>query len=185
MSARASYFKLVFSAAVAIAVPAISGCSADSDGQGQGSGQPSTEIAAQPLSGTVGGRAFEPKTVDIRYLASAGKWLLSIDNYETDCGVRSSELDYASAISINIGGIPAQSGTTSIAYGDQHAATFQIGVYEASSGTEPDVRPAESGVLRIDTWSDTPGGEITGALKLSGEDSAVEGTFTAKVCEPR
>ena len=42
-----------------------------------------------------------------------------------------------------------------------------------------------AGTLRFDSWDETPGAQITGALKLEGGDSQIEGTFSATVCAAR
>ena len=61
-----------------------------------------------------------------------------------------------------------------------------LGVYEGTEGKEPDARTVTSGTVVLDSWDETPGAEIAGKLKLvADEESAVEGTFTAKVCPAR
>jgi hypothetical protein len=129
-----------------------------------------SDIPARPLEGSVAGKAFTPKAVDIRY--------------DVSCGVSKAPATGPELMIITVADFAPAAGTEKIAYGDGHAATFQIGVYEKGKG-EPDARPATAGVLRIDTWSDVPGASVGGALRLTGEGSEVAGTFTATVCAPR
>lgn len=157
-------------------------------GQGTSSGSPGTTgsttgdgtIADSPLAGTIAGRAFEAKTIYVRYSLQNAQWFFSIDNYENDCGSMKSRPDPSSALKVNIGAVDPKIGSSPLAYGDGHGATFQIGVYETAEQAE--TRPVQTGTLRFDTWSDSPGSTVTGAAKLSGEESEVEGTFVAKVC---
>jgi len=140
------------------------------------------EIPAGPLQGTVGGKSFTPKAVDIRN--EGGRWFLNLRSYDVSCGVSKAPLTGPELMIITVADFAPAVGAEAIAYGDRHAATFQIGVYEKGKG-EADARPATSGVLRFDTWSDVPGTTIAGALRLAGEESEVAGSFTATVCAPR
>lgn len=165
------------------------GCAAQTldGGSGQGSSSGSSTagdtIADAPLAGTVAGRTFEAKAIDVHYSSRNGQWFLSIDNYENDCGSMKAQPDPATAMTVNVGAVEPKAGSFPIAYGDGHGATFQIGVYETAQKAE--TRPVQSGTLRFDTWTDTPGSTIKGALKLSGQESELEGTFVAKVCPAR
>ena len=85
---------------------------------------------------------------------------------------------------VNVGSIEPSAGTFTIAYADGHGASLQLGVYDTTG--KSDIRAVQSGTLRLDNWDETPGATITGGLKLVADDeSAVGGTFTAKVCAPR
>ncbi len=141
-----------------------------------------SDIPARPLEGSVAGKAFTPKAVDIRN--EGGRWFLTLRSYDVSCGVSKAPATGPELMIITVADFAPAAGTEKIAYGDGHAATFQIGVYEKGKG-EPDARPATAGVLRIDTWSDVPGASVGGALRLTGEGSEVAGTFTATVCAPR
>lgn len=165
---------------------ALSACNAQTlDG---GSGQGGSSAAAQtisnrPVDGMVAGRPFEAKAVDVRWSKAQSQWFFSMDNYENDCGSRKTPPDPATSMTITVGAVEPAAGTTTLAYGDGHGATFQVGVYETAD--QADTRPVETGTLRFDSWDETPGAEITGAIKLEAGDDAIEGTFVAKVCPPR
>jgi hypothetical protein len=156
-----------------------SGASSGTTGSTTGEGT----IADSPLAGTIAGRAFEPKAIYVRYSNANAQWFFAIDNYENDCGSMKSRPDPTTALKVNIGAVDPKVGSSPLAYGDGHGATFQIGVYETAEQAE--TRPVQTGTLRFDTWSDSPGSTVSGALKLSGEESEVEGTFVAKVCPAR
>lgn len=170
------------------------GSTGDTSGAGSANGSTSgagaaagADIADAPLSGTIAGRPFEAKAIDIYFDNGAGQWLLSIDNYASDCGtIGKVRPESSSAMTVNVVGIDPAAGAIPIAPGRARYATLQLGVYEASEGKEPDTRNAKSGTLVLDTWDETPGAAITGKLKLvADEESAIEGTFTAKVCPAR
>lgn len=160
-----------------------SGQGGSSGSSGPASSSAGETIADAPLAGTVAGRTFEAKAIDVYYSIKNSQWFLSIDNYENDCGSMKSQPDPATAMTVNVGAVEPKTGSFPIAYGDGHGATFQIGVYETSQKAE--TRPVQTGTLRFDTWSETPGSTVTGAIKLSGQESELEGTFVAKVCASR
>lgn len=143
-----------------------------------------TEIASTPIAGTVNGNAFDPKTIFVYYSKRNSQWFFSIENYETDCGTsKNGPPDAATAMVVNVGSVEPKAGDASIAYGDGHGATFQVGVYSTSE--KATTYSINDGTLRFDTWDETAGSEITGALKLVSDHGQMEGTFTAKVCAPR
>lgn len=156
------------------------------DTSGAGTGAPA-DIAQTPVAGKAGGKVFEAKTIDLAYSNKNSQWFFSIDNYENDCGTYpGTRPDPSEAMTITVGAVQPAAGTYPIKYADGHGATFQIGVYEAKDNAKPDTRPVQSGTLQLDTWDETPGASITGAIKLvADDDSVIEGTFTAKVCPAR
>ncbi len=170
-----------------------SGSSSGSDGTTSSGGQPGDGTASKGSSGTVGngipstpvggeikGKPFSPKSVDVEFSKAQNQWFFAMRNYETDCRTITNKPTPSDALLVNIGGIEPAAGEFPIAYADGHGASFQVGVFE--SAQKADVTPAQAGVLRFDTWSSEPGATITGAIKLTNDDSNVAGTFTAKVC---
>lgn len=144
------------------------------------------EIPETPIVGSIAGRSFEAKTTDLAFSKRNNQWFLNVTNYEIDCGTRSGAdpIDGPDAMVVNIGGLEPSAGTFTIEYADGHGASLQLGVYETTG--KSDTRVVQSGTLRLDNWDETPGATITGGLKLIADDqSAVGGTFTAKVCAPR
>jgi hypothetical protein len=144
-------------------------------------------IPETPLAGTIAGQAFVPKSVEIQYDSAASQWFLSLRNYEVDCGrfPKGEQPPTFDALLVTIGGLDPEAGTRTIRYGDDHGATFQIGLYE-KGGVEPGIHSGTDGTLRLDTWTEIPGEQIEGALVLEGEDgSEVAGTFAATVCPAR
>ena len=186
---------------------AIAGCSGQtldggSNASGSSSGDPSGSsgdpagssgttsgavgASAGPLEGNIAGKPFTPLSVELKYSKANAQWFLSLSNYAVDCGIvdMSKKIADADKLVITIGEIAPAAGTYPIAYADGHGATFQSGVHEGD-GSKADTEPATKGSLRLDTWSETAGSSVTGYLELSNDESAVKGTFTAKVCEPR
>jgi hypothetical protein len=165
----------------------LSACTAEKlDGGSTGDTKAGADIADAPLSGTIAAQPFEAKSVDIYFNERAGQWLLSIDNYEGDCGSIKDRPPSDESMTVNVVGLDPAAGAIPIAPGVTRYATLQLGVYMASEGKEPDTRNAQSGTLVLDSWDETPGATIAGKLKLVADDeSAVEGTFTAKVCPAR
>jgi len=142
-----------------------------------------TEIASTPIAGTIDGKAFDAKAIFVYYSKTNAEWFFAIDNYENDCGTMKDRPDPASAMVVTVGSLDRKAGDTPLTYGDGHAATFQIGVYDTSD--KATTYSIKDGTLRFDTWDETAGSEITGALKLVSDQGQIEGTFTAKVCAPR
>jgi hypothetical protein len=160
--------------------------SSSSSGSGSSSGGSSNPsgIPDKPVEGTIGGKPFAPKSVEIQYSKSAEQWFISLRNYEVTCGtLKNPKPAEADMLVVTVGKLDQKAGTFDIAYADGHGATFQIGVYDTTS--KADTREVKTGTLRLDAWNDAPGATVTGALKLSGEQSDVSGTFTATVCAPR
>lgn len=156
-----------------------------STGDAKGAGSiAANDISDAPLSGTIASQPFEPKTFEIKYEERAGKWTLSIDNYEGNCGSIKNRPPSEESMTVNVIGLEASKEWTvqqPIRY-----ATLQLGVFMAEENKEPDTRNATSGTVILDGWDETPGATITGKLKLVADaESAVEGTFTAKVCPAR
>lgn len=161
------------------------GSTGDTAGAGTGNGSTAgAGIADTPLSGTIGGQLFEAKAIEIYFDERAGKWLLSIDNYEGDCGSMKNRPPSDQSMTVNFVGLDPAAGAYVVEQPKRYA-TLQLGIYEASEGKEPDTRSA-SGTVVLDTWDETPGAPIPGKLKLVADaESAVEGTFTARVCPAR
>jgi hypothetical protein len=158
------------------------GGTSGSSGSSGSSGGDGT-IPSTPITGTVNGAPFAPKSIEVQL--QAGSWFMSIRSYESTCGKLGKGPNTGADLAvINIGGLAGKAGTESIFYADGHGASFQTGVYEKDKG-EPVINTVTDGTLRFDTWSDTPGQTVTGALKLVGEGSEVKGTFTATVCPAR
>lgn len=138
-----------------------------------------------PLGGTIAAQSFEPKAIDISFNQRTGKWILSIDNYENDCGRSVNPPPSDGRMTVSFVGFEPAAGTYVVAQPDRYA-TLQLGVYEANEGKEPDARSAKSGTLVLESFDETPGATVTGKLKVVADaESAVEGTFTAKVCPAR
>ena len=157
------------------------GSTGDTKGAGTGA-----DIADTPVFGTIASQPFEPKTIEIYFSERSGKWLLSMDNYEGDCGSIKNRPPSEESMTVNVIGLDPAAGSIPIAPGVTRYATLQLGVYMAAEGKEPDARNAQSGTVVLDNWDETAGAEITGKLKLvADEESSVEGTFTAKVCPAR
>ncbi len=177
---------LVFGAACGgSALDGGSAADAGSPGNDAGSAEPDRDAspgAPTMLGGTVHGRAFVSMAVDVR--REGTDWFFTAHNYATTCGASSGPMLGPDLALVTVGKIAAKAGVESIAYGDDHGATFQTGLYEQGKG-EPVTTPASAGTLRFDTWSDEPGTKLTGTLKLVGEGSDVAGAFTATVCPPR
>jgi len=151
------------------------------DGASKGSsGTAGNGIPATPAGGEIKGKPFTPKSVDVGFSKAQNQWFFAMRNYETDCQTITEKPTPSDALLVNIGGVQPAAGEFPIAYADGHGASFQVGVFE--SAQKADVTPAQAGVLRFDTWSSEPGATITGAIKLTNDDSHVAGTFTAKVC---
>ena len=164
------------------------GSTGDTAGAGTGQGaakeNESGEIPDGPVAGRIAGRAFETKTVQLAFSKRNNQWFFNVTNYENDCGTNPSGFDGTDAMTVNIGGVEPSAGTFVIEYGDGHGASLQYGVFDESK--ESDTRAVQSGTFRLDNWDETPGATITGGLRLVADDeSAVGGTFTAKVCAPR
>jgi hypothetical protein len=168
----------------------LAGCTAEkldggSTGGSKGAGSiAAADISDAPLSGTIAAQPFEPKTIEIGFNERSGKWTLSIDNYEGNCGSVKNRPPSDESMTVNVIGLePSKEWSVEqpIRY-----ATLQPGVYMAAEEKQPDTRNATSGTVVLDGWDETPGATITGKLKLvADEESAVEGTFTAKVCPAR
>lgn len=149
-------------------------------------GTGTTPAPESPLTGQIAGNPFTPSSTELELVktSNGNEWMLQFHNYKIDCGtVGKEEGTGADKLIVTVGGLTPAAGTSTIEYGDAHAATFQVGVYEAS-GPEPKADPAKAGTLRIDTWSEE-GATVTGYLELSNEESSVKGTFTAKICKGR
>lgn len=145
-----------------------------------------SEIADTPVAGNIASRPFEPKTIEISFSESTGKWILSLDNYEGDCGSIKDRPPSDDAMTVSVVGLDAAPGSIPIAPGATRYATLQVGVYMAAENKQPDTRSAQSGTVVLDNWAEASGAEITGKLKLvADEESVVEGAFTAKVCPSR
>lgn len=148
------------------------------------SGTAGADIADAPLSGTIAGQPFEAKTFEIYFNERNGKWMLSIDNYEGDCGSIKNRPPSDESMTVSFVGLEPTAGATSVEQPNRYA-TLQLGVYMAAEGKTPDTRNA-NGTVVLESWDETPGATIPGKLKLvADEESAVEGTFTAKVCPAR
>jgi hypothetical protein len=162
------------------------------DTAGTATGSPSgsstgagAEIADAPLAGTIAGKPFEAKSIDVSFNERSGKWVLSIDNYEGNCGSIKNRPPSDESMTVNFVGFDPAAGTYVVEQPKRYA-TLQLGIYEASENKQPDTRNATTGTLVLDTWDETAGNTITGKMKLFADDeSAVEGTFTATVCPPR
>ena len=142
------------------------------------------DIADAPLSGTIAAKPFEAKTFEIYLDERSGKWMLSIDNYEGNCGSFKNPPPSEEAMTVSFVGLEPAAGATTVEQPNRYA-TLQLGVYLSTSNQKPDTRDAD-GIVVLDAWDATAGAEITGKLKLvADEESAVEGTFTAKVCPAR
>lgn len=177
-----------------LSVGLLFGCSANvldggSDTNGNDSGDDDSskpaqaEIKQQPLAGEIDGVAFTAVSVDIEYSTRNSQWFFHARNYGKPCRVRS-EPPSSEQMLLIIGSLDPRAGTQTIEYADGHGASLQRGVYEA--GTDPDyTEPADDGVLVLDSWSETEGDTVTGALRLQNADSLVEGTFEATVCAAR
>lgn len=143
-----------------------------------------TEIPDAPITGSIGGQAFEAKSMNLAFSKRDNQWFLSIHNYAIDCGRVEGKMDNAEAMVVNVGAVEPKAGTFTIERADGHGASLQLGVYETTG--KSDTRVVESGSLRLDNWDETPGATISGGLNLFADDeSAVGGTFTATVCAPR
>jgi len=150
------------------------------------SGTPSTPsgIPDKPVEGKIGGKPFVPKSIEIQYSKTNAQWFLSLRNYESTCGtLKGNRPAQEDMLVVTVGQLEAKAGSYEIAYADGHGATFQIGVFDTTK--EADTREVKSGTLHFDAWNETPGTTVTGALKLSGDESEVGGTFTATVCAAR
>jgi hypothetical protein len=134
------------------------------------------------VSGTIDGRALEPKAIYLHYSNANSQWFFTIDNYDNDCGTMKDRPDPATAMVVTIGKVEPKAGSSAIAYADGHGATFQVGVYDTTN--KATTYSVKSGTLRFDTWNDNPGTQIGGALKLASDEGEIEGTFLAKVCAP-
>ena len=142
------------------------------------------DIADAPLSGTIAAQPFEAKTFEIYFNERNGKWMLSIDNYEGNCGSFKNPPPSDEAMTVNFVGLEPAVGASTVEQPKRYA-TLQLGVYQAAENKTPDARNA-NGTVVLDNWDETTGAEITGKLKLvADEESAVEGTFTATVCPAR
>ncbi len=151
-----------------------------------GGGETTTGGAAikeTPAAGTIAGRPFEPKSIDVYFSKKDEQWFFSMKNYEADCGKLKTPPDPTTSLLVTIGGLDPKAGEHPLAYGDQHAGTFQIGIYDTTSKAE--TKSIEDGVLRFDAWDETPGAKLAGAIKATSGDSIIEGTFVAKMCGPR
>jgi hypothetical protein len=166
---------------------ALSACTAEKlDGgtTGDTKSAAGADIADAPLSGTIASHPFEAKTFEIYFDESNGKWMLSIDNYEGECGKITNPPPSDEAMTVSFVGLDPAAGASTVEQPNRYA-TLQLGIYMASEGKKPDARNANGKVV-LDTWDETPGAEISGKLKLvADEESAVEGAFTAKVCPAR
>ena len=201
---RTSFLLFSLSLSLSIAASACSGKTLDGGstgdtsgaGTGQGSGEHADEnghgttagadleIPDMPVTGTIARQMFEAKANNLEFSKRENQWFLSLHSYEVDCGTVAGKMDPAEAMVINIGAVEPKAGTFTIKRADGHGASLQLGVYDTSG--KSDTRVVESGSFRIDNWDDTPGATVTGGLKLIADDeSAVAGTFTAKVCAPR
>jgi len=173
--------------------PSLVGCAGDaidagnnrSDGGGTvpQPAQNSTSISSEPVAGNVVGRAFTPKSISVEQ--TRGQWLITFRNYENNCGRLPSDRPPGDEMSVvTIGDIAPRAGEQSIAYGDSHAATFQLGVY-MEGDKKPKIESAHTGRLVFDSFTEEPNAEIAGAIVLEGEESKIAGRFSARVCPTR
>jgi hypothetical protein len=173
---------------LSLASLSLSACTAEKLDGGSTDGSKSAvgaDIADAPLSGTIAAQTFEPKAIEIYFESRNGKWMLSIDNYEGDCGKITNRPPSDESMTVSFVGLEPTAGASTVDQPNRYA-TLQLGVYMASENKTPDTRNAKTGTVVLDSWSETAGTEITGKLKLvADEESAVEGTFTARVCPAR
>jgi hypothetical protein len=137
-------------------------------------------LPTRPLDGQIRGRSFVARSAALRPDKVDGGWQLTLMNYDSNCGISSAPPGTDKMIAV-IGHVEPKAGRFDIQRGDGHVATFQVGLYLAG-GPEPESELMNYGILRLDTWSDAPGTQVTGALRLAGATSEVAGTFAARVC---
>ena len=152
----------------------LAGCGSDS------SADPITEadLSAQPLSGTVQGVAFA--VVGRGTVSQIGEHsVVSLRSYAWEC-TGNADRPPEDGMLINFGVLEKAAGSVEVSFGDQHAATFQKGIGTETSAA--DTAPVQSGLIRLDSWSDTEGDVVSGALLFRSTDDEVNGTFEATVC---
>ncbi|MCA9629422.1 MAG: hypothetical protein KC766_17225 [Myxococcales bacterium] len=153
---------------------------------GQGDGGSSTVVSSKPVSGSIDATTFTLEDGDVTLVTGHDgnkEYLLSLQSYKGLCGdVPSNEPNQPDALIVNIGAVPPKIGTFTVAYADEHGATFQHGLYEDSS--KATVVMVKSGTVTIDSWSEGTGALVTGTIDLVGKDGAskVSGAFEATLC---
>src|SRR5262245_4938082 len=120
---------------------ALTACTAeklDGGSTGNSKGAAGADIADAPLSGTIASKPFEPKAIEIYFDQRSEKWLLSIDNYEGDCGKITNRPPSDESMTVNVVGL--ENGTAWSVAQPTRYATLQLGVYQAAEGKKPDAR---------------------------------------------
>lgn len=148
-----------------------------------------TDLAAvpdTPLTGTIDGRTFTMASADLEYSTANQQWFLSFRNYSTDCRTLKQRPDPATALLVNVGKVAPEAGQQEIRDLDGHGATFQIGLFDASSTQKATSLLVTEGALSLTSWSEVSGTLLQGKALLRGEGgSEVQGTFSVKVCPAR
>lgn len=135
-----------------------------------------TDLATQPLSGTIDGHAFAFVSGQMNKVGDS--YLVSLKNYAWECGANSSLPEVDPALVVNFGVLVQGEGLDVVRFGDEHAAALQVGVSEG----DVDSNAVEDGLIRLGTWDTAADAEISGALVFAAGDSKVNGRFTATVC---
>lgn len=140
-----------------------------------------------PLLGTIGDQPFKLASAEISYDKKYGHWFLTFRNYRSACGVLpDGKPDEDTSLLLNVAKVSPTVGMQRIAERDDHGATFQRGLYEASSPKKPSTEMVSSAFFEFQSWSDVPGTTVAGRGAFFGEgNSKLAGTFTLTVCPPR
>jgi len=146
-----------------------------------GCGNPSiqeADIAKTSLSGNFSGKTFTVKSGSVSKAGS--DYIFTLRNYEWKC-TGNTQGPPADALLVSFSSLNKKAGLETITLGSQHAASLQEGV--GSSANQAKTTPVESGLLRLDNWSEKVGESIKGALLFKAENIQVNGTFTATICK--
>lgn len=167
-------YERALQALILCAAVLVSGC-------GGGSGDDpidESELVDEPLSGSVQGAPFEIVGAGT-VTQIGGSTVISLRNYPWQC---SGNVDRPpdSALLINFGVLSKQIGLDAVEFGSPHAATLQKGIGSDSSAA--DTAPVRKGLIRLDTFSEEEGAQVTGALLFRTADDEINGAFSATVC---
>lgn len=128
-----------------------------------------------PAAGTIRDRALTVRSASLRL--EGDRRILTLREYASDCGVVQGALPSADSASIHVVLRRDSPGEEVVVLGDNHSATFQIGIDPKTVQTFP-----ASGRLRLDTFSTKVGDVVKGAVSLESSVGTLSGTFEAGVC---
>ncbi len=132
-------------------------------------------ISDAPAAGTIRERSLTVRSASVRL--EGDRRVLTLRDYASDCGVVQGGLPSQDSASVHVVLRRDSPGEEIIELGDNHSATFQIGIDPKTVQAFP-----ARGRVRLDTFSTTVGDIVKGAVSLESSVGRVSGTFEAGVC---